>query len=124
MRTIITIFCIIFLLAFFVAGERVFVAKFCNDFSSDILKLEKMVNGDVDCVEFTNYIAEKWEKQKGYTFIFANHNSFNEIESGIYNIEYSIKAKNKYDSLFFINLLYHKVNELYEGTAFNPGNLL
>lgn len=124
MRTIITILCIILLLTSFVVGERIFVARFCKDFSSDILKLEEMVKRGISSADFADSLADKWEKQKGYTFIFANHNNFNDIESGIYNIEYSIKSKNKYDSLFFINLLYHKVNELYEGTDFNLGNLL
>lgn len=124
MRTIVTIICIILLLVSFVAGERIFVAKFCKDFSADILKLEEMVNSGVGSADFADSLCEKWEKQKGFTFIFANHNSFNDIESGIYNIEYSIKSQNRYDSLFFINLLYHKVNELYEATKFALGNLL
>ncbi len=124
MRTLITAFCIVALLVSFIVGERICVADFCREFALDIQRLEKMVKRNELSGEFADKLVEKWEKQKNYTFVFANHNNFNDIETGIYNIEHSVKSKSKDDSLFFINGLYHKVNELYEGTRFTLGNLL
>ena len=123
LRTIITIFLLICFLVLLIVGESFYVGGFCRDFIKEIKNINKNFSSQQNLLEHMNHMISVWDSKKEIIFVFANHNSFQEIETGIYNLQFCIKNNNLQEAKFYLDSLYHRVIELGDAIKFSSGNI-
>ncbi len=123
-KTIITVICIFVILLALMIAENNLVDKYCDNLYKEAKAFKKSLEQSSDAAIRIDSLIDKWEKKKDIIYVFINHNSFNDIETALYNAEYYIKNNDREKALFQSDVLMHRVTELRGSFKFTLGNLL
>ena len=123
MRTFCVIIFIVIFLVFVSVSDAITVKQFCADMESEIRDVRNNAKSGVISAEKVEKIKNIWNKNKTKIFVFKNHNSFDEYEDAMVDMEFSVKT-NDANKLYYTSFRFDDINErLKAGSLFNIGNI-
>ena len=124
MRTVSVVLCIVFALGTLVFFEVREIKGFCSSVRNISEELQTEIECKGDCSKNIYKLNNIWESKKNLLYMFANHNSFKDIENEIFNIEIFMKRNDNAKALYHTEKLIDKIDELREISRFDLSNIL
>lgn len=123
-KNTLTVICILAILISLIVIENNVIDKYCTNLYDDTKQFKNELKNNGNALLYIERIIDKWEKKKNIIYVFANHNTFHDIETAFYNVRYYVKIDNQKQALYHSEVLLQRVIELNGGFKFSLGNLL
>ena len=123
-RTIIVVLCIVIFLGIFAFYEITEMNELCELCKGLSEELEYLILCNKDGREVIDKIKNICNTKMKTLYIFANHNSFKDLETAVFNLNYYHNNGEKNKELYYVRRFLNIIDELKEITDFNLCNIL